>query len=51
MSNFAHEIFGDPISVYTDAEAVDDGVLVPIVANGGVNRVTRAVFDQFTKPM
>jgi hypothetical protein len=39
------------ISRYTDAEAVADGVLVPFPGEGGVNRVTRAVFDAFTQPM
>jgi hypothetical protein len=38
------------IFAYTDREAVDDGVLVA-VQRGPVNRVTRAVFDHFTKPM
>jgi hypothetical protein len=45
------EVFGAPIVVYTDEEAVADGVLVPIAADGGVNRITRAVFDQFAKPI
>jgi hypothetical protein len=39
------------ISSYTDQQAVEDGVLVPVTGEGGVNRVTRAVFDRFTKPM
>ncbi len=39
------------IDSYTDREAVEDGVLVPVSGEGGVNRVTRAVFDRFTKPM
>ena len=38
------------ISAYTDAEALDDGVLVAI-RYGPVNRVTRAVFDYFTASM
>ena len=38
------------ISAYTDAEALDDGVLVAIRC-GPVNRVTRAVFDHFTASM
>lgn len=38
------------IFAYTDREALDDGVLVA-VQRGPVNRVTRAVFDHFTKPM
>ena len=38
------------ISVYTDAQAVEDGFLAAIAGPGGVNRVTRAVFDYFTEP-
>jgi hypothetical protein len=38
------------IFAYTDAEALDDGVLVAI-RHGPVNRVTRAVFDHFTASM
>ena len=38
------------ISSYTDAEAVEDGVLVAW-DDLQVNRVTRAVFDHFTHPM
>jgi hypothetical protein len=36
---------------YTDRQALEDGVLVAITGEGGVNRVTRAVFDHFTQPM
>ena len=36
---------------YTDRQAVEDGVLVPVPGEGGVNRVIRAVFDHFTRPM
>jgi len=39
------------ISSYTDREAVEDGVLVAVPGQGGVNRVTRSVFDRFTSPM
>jgi hypothetical protein len=35
------------ISTYTDDQAVDDGVLVPLYGLGPVNRVTRAVFAHF----
>jgi len=35
------EIFGEPISTYTDSEGVDDGALVAINHN---DRVTRAVW-------
>jgi hypothetical protein len=35
------------ISEYRD----DHGVLVSVPGEGKVNRVTRAVFDHFTKPM
>ena len=43
----------DIVSVYTDEQAVEDGVLV---RSEGVlpcpfNRVTRAVWDKFTQPM
>ena|SRR2546425_8956378 len=38
------------IYAYTDEQAVEDGVLVPISA-GRVNRVTRTVFDQLTEQM
>lgn len=34
---------------YTDQQALEDGVLVAIPGEGGVNRVTRAVFDHFTQ--
>ena len=40
----SEELFGEIISSYTDAEALDDGVLVAMDASP-VNRVTRAVFD------
>jgi len=40
----------DVVFSYTDAEALEDGVLVA-VARGPVNRVTRAVFDHFTASM
>lgn len=44
------------ISTYTDEQAVEDGVLVPLAGLGPVNRVTRAVFAHFVgeaafKPM
>ena len=35
---------------YTDAQALEDGVLVALDALP-VNRVTRAVFDHFTRPI
>jgi hypothetical protein len=35
---------------YTDAQALDDGVLVA-VSCGGVNRVTYAVFVHYARPM
>jgi len=38
------------ISSYTDAQALEDGVLVAWDIQP-VNRVTRAVFDRFTHPM
>jgi hypothetical protein len=40
----------DVISVYTDAQALEDGVLVQM-DELPVNRVTRAVFDHFASPM
>ena len=51
MSNDPEDFFGPPISVYTDAQAVEDGVLVPVTGDGLVNRVTRAVFDHFVTPI
>lgn len=42
----------DPVVItYTDRQAVEDGVLVPFPGEGGVNRITRAVFDHFTRHM
>jgi hypothetical protein len=39
------------IAEYNDQQALDDGILVSIPGEGKVNRVTRAVFDHFTKPV
>jgi hypothetical protein len=50
MNNPRDDLFGEPISVYTDAHALEDGVLVPVRGEGEVNRVTRAVFDYCAKP-
>jgi hypothetical protein len=36
---------------YSDKQALEDGVLVSVPGEGKVNRVTRAVFDYFTKPI
>jgi hypothetical protein len=36
---------------YSDQQALEDDVLVSVPAEGGVNRVTRAVFDHFTQAM
>ena len=36
---------------YTDKQALEDGVLVSVPGEGKVNRVTRAVFDHFAKPV
>ncbi len=49
MKDECESCFGEPISVYTDSQAVEDGFLVPVTGGGGTNRVTRAVLDQFTK--
>ena len=43
----ADNLFGEPISTYSDSQALQDGVLVEIPGEGGVNRATRAVFDEF----
>ncbi len=49
------ELYGDPIYVYSDEQAVEDGVLVAV--NGlfpaiwKLNRVTRAVWDAYTAPI
>ncbi|HEX9119650.1 MAG TPA: hypothetical protein VF840_03845 [Terriglobales bacterium] len=39
------------IYAYTDADAINDGVLVPWAGPEKVNRITRAVFDHFTHAM
>jgi len=39
------------IDVYSDKQALEDGVLVSVPGEGRVNRVTRAVFDNFTEPL
>jgi hypothetical protein len=49
--NPSEDLFGEVISSYTDREAVEDGFLAAIAGPGGVNRVTRAVFDHFTEVM
>lgn len=49
MDNNIEDLFGEPISVYTDEQALEDGVLVAVTEQD-VNRVTRAVFDHFAKP-
>src|SRR5213594_3659254 len=51
MSDQIDEFFGEPISTYTDQQALADGVLVAVPGEGGVNRVTRAVFDHFADAM
>ena len=38
-------------STYTDQQALQDGVLVAVPGDGGVNRVTRAMFDHFTEAL
>lgn len=45
------DFFGEPIYTYTDAQAIEDGVLVAIPGDGNVNRATRAVFDHYANPM
>jgi len=39
------------VSCYPDQEAVDDGVLVVVTAEGRVNRVTAAVFAKYTEEL
>ena len=51
MSKQIDEFFGEPISTYTDQQALQDGILVAIPGDGGVNRVTRAVFNHFTESL
>ena len=51
MDDNLEDIFGEPIYVYTDAEAIEDGFLVAVPGEGGVNRATRAVFDHFASPI
>jgi hypothetical protein len=36
------------IDVYTDEQAIEDGVIIP-VKFGSITRITRAVFDDFDK--
>ncbi len=43
--------FGEVIVSYTDAQALEDGVLVAFPGPGKVNRVTRSVFDHFTNAL
>jgi len=51
MTNAIDAAFwGEPISVYADADAVEDGVLVKW-DDVRINRVTRALFDRFTRGM
>ena len=51
MSKQMDEFFGEPISTYTDQQALEDGVLVAVPGDAEVNRVTRAVFDHFTESL
>ena len=51
MNDQTDDLFGPPIYTYTDTQAVEDGVLVPVAGEDGVNRVTRAVFAHFAQPM
>src|SRR5215470_3082849 len=49
----ANELFGEVISTYTDAEALEDGTLVDLGARVSfrgfpVNRMTRRLFDDLT---
>jgi hypothetical protein len=46
--NGTGDFFGEPIFTYTDQQAVNDDVPIPIAGPGRINRVTRAVFDHFT---
>lgn len=49
------EFFGAPISVYTDAQALEDGALVAtsglFPAAWRINRITRAVFSRYTRKL
>ena len=47
----SEDIFGEPISVYSDAQAIEDGFLIAIDGPGRVNRATGAVFDHFAQPI
>ena len=49
--SLSDKLFGEVISTYTDREAVEDGVLVALVGPGGINRVTRTVFDHFVEEL
>ena len=47
----SEDLFGEPISVYTDAQAIEDGVLADITSlcvsfrGQSVNRMTRHLFE------
>lgn len=47
LEDVLKELFGEPISTYTDAEAVADGVLIPLLAGrkDTGHRITRSAFD------
>ncbi len=49
--NLSDDLFGEVIDSYTDRDALEDGFLAAIDGPGGVNRVTRAVFDHFAQEM
>lgn len=47
------EFYGEPISVYTSAEAEEDGVLISIthpLINQVINYITRTVFTECIEP-
>ena len=47
----SEDLSGEVIYSYTDRQAVEDGFLVALAGPGGVNRVTRTVFDHFVEVM
>ena len=44
------EVFGKPLGAYADKEALAEGVLLA-VKHGPINRMSRAVFDHYTKSL
>lgn len=50
LDDVLKEVFGEPISIYTDAQAVADGVLIPLLVGpqDTGHRITRSAFDELS---